>query len=277
MINSFGSNRRRPYLYVGTFVALTLLLILLDSQHAFDPIKSSASGVTASWQQRAQAIGDRLGVARGSVQDATQLRQQLDDVTRQRDQLLVEDSQIADLRRENDTLRKQLDFQTTQPSYLYLPAEVVKNDPESGKKEIILNKGTDDKIAKGMAVTTPEGLMVGVVSDATAHTALVTTIIDQSSHVSAVIQESNLPGTIYGAWQQGKRLLLKNADKDAKIAVGQRIATGNLTNGVMPNLLIGQVYSVNREVVSDSQTIEVLPFADFDKLRAVNVVLGRKS
>ena len=42
MMTSFGT-RRRPWLYIATFIGLTLLLILLDSQHAFDPIKGGAS------------------------------------------------------------------------------------------------------------------------------------------------------------------------------------------------------------------------------------------
>ncbi len=276
MMNSGYGTQRRPWFYVGVFVGLTVLLILLDSQHAFDPIKNSASSVVASWQGRAQGVGDRLGVARGSVEDQQTLRDENAALRSQRDQLLKENADLANLRREVDTLRKQLDFQEVQPTYAILPAQVVKNDPESGKKEVTINRGKDDNIQRGMAVTTPEGLMVGVVTDLTAKTALVTLIIDQSSHISATIQGSDIPGTVYGAWQQSKRLLLKNVDKNAKITVGQRITTGNLTNGVVPNLLIGEVYSVKREVVSDSQEVEVIQYADFDTLRTVSIVLGKK-
>ncbi|HEY7908202.1 MAG TPA: hypothetical protein VIC60_04980, partial [Thermomicrobiales bacterium] len=110
MMTSFGT-RRRPWLYIATFIGLTLLLILLDSQHAFDPIKGGASDVLASWQQRAKAVGDRLGLARGSVQNTEDLQTQIDTLTKQRDQLLVDNSRLADLDREVQQLRKQLDFQ----------------------------------------------------------------------------------------------------------------------------------------------------------------------
>lgn len=275
MISSFGT-RRRPWLYVATFIGLTVLLILLDSQHAFDPIKGGASNVLASWQQRARAVGDRLGVARGSVQNTEDLQAQIDALTKQRDQLLVDNSRLADLDREVQQLRKQLDFQQAQPTYDIVAADVVKNDRESSRKVATINKGKDDGLAKGMAVTSPEGLMVGILTDLTAHTALVTFVIDDSIHVSAVVQDSGEQGIVVGAWQQSKRLLLREVDKNAKIDQGQRIVTGNLTNGVVPNLPIGYVYSVKKEAISDTQEIELVPYANFDKLRNVSIVRGKK-
>ncbi len=275
MMTSFGS-RRRPWLYIATFIGLTLLLILLDSQHAFDPIKGGASSVLASWQERAKSVGDRLGVARGSVQNTGDLQAQIDTLTKQRDQLLVDNSRLADLDREVQRLRQQLDFQQAQPTYDVVAADVVKNDRESSKKECTINKGKDEGLAKGMAVTSPEGLMVGMITDVTAHTALVTFIIDDSIHVSAVVQDSGEQGIVVGAWQESKRLLLREVDKNAKIAQGQRIVTGNLTNGVVPNLLVGSVYSVQKEDISDTQVIELIPYADFDKLRTVSIVRGKK-
>ncbi len=275
MITSFGS-RRRPWLYIATFVGLTLLLILLDSQHAFDPIKGGASSVLASWQERAKAVGDRLGVARGSVQNTADLQAQIDTLTKQRDQLLVDNSRLADLDREVRQLRQQLDFQQAQPTYDIVAADVVKNDRESSKKECTINKGKDDGLAKGMAVTSPEGLMVGIITDVTAHTALVTFIIDDSIHVSAVVQDSGEQGIVVGAWQESKRLLLREVDKNAKIEQGQRIVTGTLTNGVEPNLLVGYVYSVQKEDISDTQVIELVPYVNFDKLRTVSIVRGKK-
>jgi rod shape-determining protein MreC len=275
MMTSFGT-RRRPWLYIATFIGLTLLLILLDSQHAFDPIKGGASEVLASWQQRAKAVGDRLGLARGSVQNTEDLQAQIDALTKQRDQLLVDNSRLADLDREVQQLRKQLDFQQAQPTYDIVAADVVKNDRESPRKEATINKGSDDGLAKGMAVTSPEGLMVGVITDLTAHTALVTFVIDDSIHVSAVVQDSGEQGIAVGAWQESKRLLMREVDKNAQITQGQRIVTGNLTNGVVPNLPIGYVYSVKKDAISDTQEIELIPYANFDKLRTVSIVRGKK-
>ena len=275
MMTTFGT-RRRPVRYVVTFLALTVALILLDAQGVFDPIKGGASAVVASWQARAQSIGDRLGVARGSVQNTEELQAQLDTVTKQRDQLLVDNSRLADLEREVARLRQQLDFQQAQPTYDIVAAEVVKNDRESPRKVATINKGTDDGLARGMAVTTPEGLLVGQITALTARTAEVTFIIDESIHVSALVQETGDQGVVVGAWQQSKRLLLREVDKNAKIAEGQRVVTGTLTNGVLPNIPIGYIYSVRKQAITDTQEIELVPYANFDRLRTVSIVRGRK-
>ncbi len=127
-----------------------------------------------------------------------------------------------------------------------------------------------------MAVTTPEGFMVGVVTKIQAHAAIVTLIVDQTIHLSAVVQQTGTQATVYGAWQQSHRLLLKDVDKTAKIEKGQRIVTGTLTNGILPSLLIGEVYSVKADPIGLSR-YRILPYADFDKLRSVNVVIGLKT
>lgn len=269
--------RRRSWLFVGSLLAVTVLILLLDSTGAFAPFKDGTSGVLGAWQGRAQSLSDRIGVARGGVQDTQELQKRLDLVTAQRDQLLVENSRLADLERENELLRKQLDFQAAQPKLEFLTAEVYKNDRESARKEIIINKGAADRLAVGMAVTTPEGFMIGMITKVEANTALVTLVIDQSMRVSAVVQQNGTQATVHGAWQQSKRLLLKNVDKSVKIEKGQRIVTGTFTNGVYPNLLIGEVFTVLSDAVSDSQEVELVPYAEFDKLRLVNVIVGRKA
>lgn len=276
MITSFAP-RRRSVLSIGSLLAVTLLLLLLDSTGAFAPFKDGTSGVLGAWQGRAQSFADRVGVARGGVQDTQELQRRLALVTAQRDQLLVENSRLADLEAQNELLRKQLDFQAAQPKLEFLTAEVYKNDRESVRKEIIIGKGAADRLAVGMAVTTPEGFMVGIVTKVEANTALVTLIVDQTMRISAVVQQNGTQATVHGAWQQSKRLLLRNVDKNAKVQKGQRVITGTFTNGVSPNLLIGEVLDVRADPVADSQEIEVVPYAEFDKLRLVNVIVGRKS
>ncbi len=276
-MNSSYSTRRQPWTYIGSFLAVTVLLLLLDSQGAFDPFRDGSSGILTAWQARAQALGDRIGVARSSVQSVQELQTENGTLRTQNAQLLQENSRIADLERENEQLRKQLDFQNANPEKAFLTAEVIKNDREQISRQITIQWQTEDKVAVGMPVTTPEGFMVGVITKIQAHAAVVTLIVDQTIHLSAVVQQTGTQATVYGAWQQSHRLLLKDVDKTAKIEPGQRIATSTLTNGILPNLLIGQVYSVKANPQTDSQDVEVVPYADFDKLRSVNIVLGLKT
>ena len=271
------STRRSPWVYIGSFLIVTVLLLLLDSQGAFDPFRDGASGVLSAWQGRAQAVGDRIGVARGTVQDVRELQSENETLRTQNAQLLQENARIADLERENEQYRKQLDFQSANPDKDFVTAEVIKNDREQVARQVTIARGSADRIAVGMAVTTPEGLMVGVVTKVEAHAAIVTLVVDQTIHLSAVVQQTGTQATVYGVWQQGRQLLLKNVDKTAKIEKGQRVVTGTFTNGILPNLLIGEVYSVKVDAKGDSQDIELIPYADFAKLRSVNVVIGLKT
>jgi len=133
------ATRRRPWLYIVTFLMLTLSLIILDSVHALDPLKNRAAGVVASWQIRAQAIGDHISVARSSTQSTEDLQAELDAVKKQRDQLLADDSRLIGLERENAMLRNEIGFQQAHPTYDMVAAQVVKNDHETPERVITID------------------------------------------------------------------------------------------------------------------------------------------
>ena len=183
--------------------------------------------------------------------------------------------QHEELKLANVRLRGLLNFQTTMTDKV-LPAEVVGKDPSPWFKTIIIDKGQDYGIEKGMAVVIPEGV-AGQVTDVLPHYSKVLLIIDNNSAVDALVQRARARGIIKGGAAEGgaaDRCLFKYVLRKHDIVVGDTVVASGL-DGVFPKgLAIGHVSSVVKPSSGIFQEVTVTPYVDFEKLEEVLIVLN---
>ena len=170
----------------------------------------------------------------------------------------------------NVRLRGLLNFQKTMTDQV-LPAEVVGKDPSPWFKTIIIDKGKDYGIEKGMAVVIPEGV-AGQVTDVSLHYSKVLLIIDHNSAVDALVQRARARGIIKG--EAADRCLFKYVLRKHDIVVGDTVVASGL-DGIFPKgLAVGHVSSVVKPSSGIFQEVTVTPYVDFEKLEEVLVVLN---
>ncbi|MCA9860124.1 MAG: rod shape-determining protein MreC [Thermomicrobiales bacterium] len=258
---------RQTILLVILFVVAAVALIALDSSSALSPLRSglrSAVDPAISWIDR---VTDRN-------QNQTPLEIQLEQVTKERDELLAANVR---LQAEYDALAPIQDIlgvQDAHPDWDVLVAKVVNTDPSGLQKLVTIDKGSADGIEVGMAVIDPNYL-VGYVTGVDEHTARITLAIDATFAIGAQLLDSKQTGIAYGQWQYGGRMSMKNVSRDVTPKEGEIVMTSGETAKIPPAIIIGQVTgspTVNNQ--SDSQTIEILPAANFDNLSLVTVILG---
>ncbi|HEY0738065.1 MAG TPA: rod shape-determining protein MreC, partial [Herpetosiphonaceae bacterium] len=160
---------------------------------------------------------------------------------------------------------------------------------DNGRRIIRISKGKVDGIEAGMAVVSKEGgspaALIGVVDRVYAQTADVLLITDYGSTISARTAGTETPaeGLIAGQWQLGSRIKLTDVSRDIPLEVGQYIITAGLSKAlatdtpiaqVPPDVPIGTIISVDQ--TGHSQTAEVQPFVDPDRVRNIWVITGQK-
>jgi len=179
---------------------------------------------------------------------------------------LVELREIAsDYQRLTDLL----DYTTTARNQQTVAADVVGVDQLSLIRTITINRGARDGIAIGMPVVTGQGL-VGRVMDVTANAARVLLITDQSSAVSARLQNSRVEGSVIGLTSGNLRMTY--IPLNATVQEGDLALTSGLGGNFPPDIVIGQVTSV-REVQSELyKEAEIRSLINFDTLEFVLVV-----
>jgi len=203
------------------------------------------------------------------TRDVTLLREQnaalQNEVSRLQSEILQLQQQLV----ETDILYALLDFARDNPSNTYIAASVIGKDPSPFLKYIIIDHGSEDGIYRGMPVVTEQGL-VGNVDAVTASAARVQLITDQGSVVNVKLKESKIEAQVQGSVTGD--ISLRMVSPGVVITEGDLVLTSGLGGTYPPELLIGQIESINTNENDLFQTASVQPSVDFNNLQAVLVI-----
>ena len=181
-------------------------------------------------------------------------------------------TEILELRQqlvETDILYALLGFARDNPTSQYIAAYVIGTDPSPFLQYIIIDKGSDHNIYKGMPVVTEQGL-VGNVDAVTATAARVQLITDQGSVVNVKLQQSGAEAQMRGSVTGD--ISLEMIGQGIEIVEGDLIFTSGLGGSYPPELLIGQVMTIESGENALFQTATIQPSVDFSRLQAVLVI-----
>jgi rod shape-determining protein MreC len=163
---------------------------------------------------------------------------------------------------ENANLREFLNFPPESPAR-FITARVIADAGGAFVRSAIVNAGRRHGVAKGQAVTTPDGL-VGRVFEAGFHSARVILITDINSKLPVLVESSRVRAIMAGDNSDRPKLVFLPTSAD--ISVGDRIVTSGQGGLFPPGLPVARVASI------ESGIVRVEPLADFDRLEIVRVV-----
>lgn len=182
------------------------------------------------------------------------------------------ETQIIELQQqltEFQILSSLLDFARAYPEYEYVGASVIGRDPSPFLQYVIINRGSDDGLRRGMPVVTQQGL-VGRISRVTAAGANVQLITDPAMSINVRLQPSReravLSGSITGD------LSLDFIPQEADVNPGDLVLTSGFGGNYPPNILIGQVTGVRSQDYDLFQSGSVQPVVDFEQLEIVLII-----
>ena len=202
------------------------------------------------------------------------------DIARLREEnarLQTENAGLLALRKENDTLRQMLGFQLEFPDLHGLPASIVGRDPSGLSRSLTIDRGADDGVAPGMAVTSPGGFLLGRVQKVTSAGATVLLIDDIDSSIPVVIDRTNVQAVVQGQAQHGGRLLVRHIVQGADVGKGDLLKTSGLGGSLPKGLLLGQIYQIHQKDIEEEQQADAYPLAPIDSLDQVLVITGSTS
>ena len=180
------------------------------------------------------------------------------------------DNRFRELEMANSRMRALLRFQRRMDREV-IAAEVIGKDPSPWFKTVIIDKGSDDGLDKGLPVVIPQGV-VGQVAEVSGGYAKVLLIIDQNNAVDALVQRTRARGIVTG--ETTGRCRFKYVLRKHDVKVGDVLISSGL-DGVFPKgLQVGSVTGVVRRNSGIFQEVSVLPFVNFEQLEEVLVVLN---
>ena len=201
-----------------------------------------------------------------------------DENARLRDQIASLNERLIgydDARNELEALRDQLsikeknsDFVLSTPCKVLMP---ITNEMTAG---FLIDQGEEDGIVLNAPVLCSLGL-IGVVTELSAHSAAVTTILSPELSVGAVVLETGDSGIVEGdlRYAADGRTGMIYLDENSSVKAGDLVMTAG-TTGLFPyGLPIGNVTEVGTEESALAKYAVLAPSADLSTLESVTVLL----
>lgn len=204
-----------------------------------------------------------------NLRDIRKLSEINQNLEKENQKLIVENSQYQELEHENEILRSQLGFIQDHPEYQLVPCEVIGRDPNNFLQSMTINKGSSEGIKKEMPVIA-EGYLVGKVAEVDKKSAKVLLITNPASVVNALIEESRATGVVKG--QLGYSLVIESISQEAKVERGDMVITSGLGETFPKGLIIGKVDQVEEREAEVFKKAQVVPIIDFSSLEVVFVI-----
>lgn len=206
-----------------------------------------------------------------SSQDIQEIRQQNTELEAENSRMQAQIVELQQQLIEYKILSALLEFARANPEHKYIGASVIGRDPSPFLHYIIINRGSDDGLKRGMPVVTQNGL-AGRVVQVTATGARVSLITDPVTRINVRIEPSRSAAVLTGSITTD--ITLEQIPQEADVNPGNLILTSGLGGNYPANIIIGQITSV-RSLENDLfQSASVQSVTDFDDLNIVLVIIN---
>ncbi len=178
-------------------------------------------------------------------------------------------AEVKDLRTENEELKEIVGKEEDLREFNPIQATVIARNPDQWEEKLILNRGTNQGVAKNMAVMTASGL-IGKVTLTTPTTSTVELIstFNPNYRISAMVVDGkkDVFGLIEGYDAERRELLLKRIDANIELKKGDQVMSSGL-GGIFPKgILIGTITEVTIDEFGLTKLAYVEPAANFSLL-----------
>ncbi len=250
-----------------SFIAVGLLALALSG--VFSSLNRVVAGPINTLQNWVSQQYSGLNDFFTASQDIRTLQQQNTNLEAEKARLQAQIIELQQQLVEYEILSALLEFARANPDHQYLGASVIGRDPSPFLNYVIINRGSDEGLRRGMPVVTQNGL-AGRIEQVTAKGARVSLINDPATRINVSIEPSRssavLTGSITG------NVTLEQIPQDADVNPGNLILTSGLGGNYPSNIIVGQVTSVRSQENALFQSASVQPVTDFSDLEIVLVI-----
>lgn len=271
-------NNTKYFLFGLSLLCVCMIGITTIKGSILNPLRTAVGYVLVPIQSGVNRVGGGLYNELSSVGKLKTALAENETLKTRVDELTEENTRLRSEQFELERLRSLYELDQEYMQYHKIGARIIAKDSGSWFSVFRIDKGSDDGIKEDMNVIAGGGL-VGIVTDVGANYATIRSIIDDSSRVSAMAQQSGDSCIVAGDLQLFKegRLKLSYMEKDDDIKDGDMIVTSNISGKFLPGILVGYATDITVDY-NDNLTKSgyLIPAARFDRLQEVLVITDLK-
>jgi rod shape-determining protein MreC len=268
--------KRPHYIALSLVVFLVLAVLNLPSRTATQ-FKLALSSLFLPLFGLASSVHSLSEQAGNSLTPRRVLLTELERLRRENSQCRVRQTQVAEVFRDNDRLRRALRLQQQIPFKLQF-ARVVLRDPANWWRTVQIDVGQRDGIVTDLPVLTLDGQLAGRVTQVGSRASRVALVGDPFCRVSAVVEDGKARdyGVIYsglGGVLDGSLVDLTYVNRPTASKPGQPVLTSGLGEFFPKGIPIGHIVDTNSVGLGLYMEARVKLGANLDSLEEVWVVL----
>ena len=271
-------NNTKYFLFGLSLLCVCMIGITTIKGSILNPLRTAVGYVLVPIQSGVNRVGGGLYNELSSVGKLKTALAENETLKTRVDELTEENTRLRSEQFELERLRSLYELDQEYMQYHKIGARIIAKDSGSWFSVFRIDKGSDDGIKEDMNVIAGGGL-VGIVTDVGANYTTVRSLIDDSSRVSAMAQQSGDSCIVAGDLQLFKegRLKLSYMEKDDDIKDGDMIVTSNISGKFLPGILVGYATDITVDY-NDNLTKSgyLIPAARFDRLQEVLVITDLK-
>ncbi len=264
-------------LKLKTFIFLlvvSVLLIFLSNFGKLNESNSSVAFVVGPVMRTFQGYSNGIYGFFDTIKSIERFKDENSRMRKENAEMAFKISAAKEIERENEILRKQLDFSDklcqSGTCLDWKIAKVIARSPNNYEKYIIIGLGSDEGIAVNQAAVYSGGVLIGKITEVFKNSAKVLLITSADSSVNSITQDTRTNGIVRGKYSTGAKLEMINQNE--KLSDGDLIITSGLEEGIPKGLLIGKISNIEESANKVFKEANVDLFVDFNRIEEIFVV-----
>ncbi len=253
----------------GLVVVIGFIFILLILNFFQKDVKNAFYLVSSPIQKILWSAGDEVSDFWETMREMKNLNQENKELERVNQGMLHEIFNLKEIKKENEILRQAMEI-GLEKEFKLIMADIINKDVL--QDFLLINKGSQDQISKGMVVISQEKALLGKISEVYKNFSRVMLISNKKSRFSAKIevQEKKVLGIIQG---KGRLLLsFERIPHDKEILKEDVALTDILGGDFPPGLLVGKVKEIQKSDTEPFQQVKISPFFNIEEIEKIFII-----
>ncbi|MFC1608599.1 rod shape-determining protein MreC [Patescibacteria group bacterium] len=263
--NSFG---KKVFFKAAIIIAIFWLLALWNPVNLFGGVRSSFFGVTYFFGRIFQVSAEKISGGVSVVSSISELKVDNEDLSQENLVLKAENIRLKKIEKENEFLREQLSLLPLD-KFEMESAQIIGRGTEGLNDWIVVDKGSEHGIQKGMPVVISDSVLVGRIVEVLPKNSKVSLITNATSAVNAITLDTNAKGVIKGEYGLG--LVLDMVLETSSLNVGDTVITSEI-GSIPEGFFIGVIKEVRPSSDYLFQQAVISSPVDFSSLDIVFIV-----
>ena len=244
-----------PLLFIYIMIAKPDYTLMNGLAHVVLPVANWVGDVI-TWPVRA------VGAAVENIRELSDLRDENARLRSALDNALKNKNACDIAMAENQKLSRELDIVQNMPHDAII-ADVMYDNTAFHHSNFLINKGIRHGLENGMAVVSPDGMLVGVIIDTAPEFSRVRALTDSDTNIPVRIAGSEVYGFLHGNGSDTPTLGFFS-DPEFQPSDGVKLITSNIS-GVMPNgIYVGETVNETDIRIRQPKTLSRVVILQFD-------------